>query len=668
MKSRIAALLRRPFELQGVSRQVFERNVAFCRILFGIGILHRALDILGFTAAASNPSFVEFHSLLQIGLALLIIVGLFTPVALAALPIVYFIPQFFIWYLGPQVAVIVVWGLLLFGAGRTYSLDAVLARHFSWYRVLVRWLYVFAFSSGKKTGYPEQLAWVRFLLILMYWGTTVAAMVVHFKDPLWLSGEVLQLVHLTPYLTDHYAFFGAWSEASPWTYNIYMTASIFVQGTWEVFLLPLMFFRWTRLFVVVQGFLFFTMSILVLNLGYLPYIEFVWWFLLFNFASVLYLPRVVLYYNDQARRTISVVKALDFYDVVTPRPMADLNPAPEESSNSFGTIVFERKGKRAYGYRAYAGLCSAVFPFVLAAPLFLLGRIGGLGEAVYRYLASRRKLLADVREPVRYEAADEPSWVLIEQTGGLSRWLGSLHRYFFKPVVITLCVAACLSFFALHPRNPVNKLLPSSVPRNVIRNPPYRPFAMSFGQWQINVFNLGDLKLGGQHLAMYETTETGEILRLVPFMDIHGGRLDYLRNDLMYFGLSLQWQRRSYLKQFPDVDILPPDRLTNRLVRRVAQLDACIQGIEENRHYRTFLFKRELKETDLFIAWGEAKVIGALDLTINASGRMSTSKYCDYAFDLPPGQFNNSRRVRESEERIAAVLAASAPFVTARLE
>ena len=76
MKSLIDSLLLRPFELPGVSLQAFERNVAFCRILFGIGIVHRAVDILGAAAAAADPSLVEFHCAIQIGLGLLFILGL----------------------------------------------------------------------------------------------------------------------------------------------------------------------------------------------------------------------------------------------------------------------------------------------------------------------------------------------------------------------------------------------------------------------------------------------------------------------------------------------------------------------------------------------------------------------------------------------------------------
>ncbi|MCB0340386.1 MAG: hypothetical protein KDD53_12320, partial [Bdellovibrionales bacterium] len=243
-----------PFALRGVSVKAFERNINLVRILFGLGLVHRYVDMLGYSVVSGRPESMIDHSILSIVFSVMIALGFLTPVGLIGLNVIYFIPKFFVPYLGTQVAIVVCWGLLFFGAGRRYSIDAMLSDFIPVLRKPLRIVYTFAIEPGAGRYISEQAtAWVRFVSIASYWGICYVAMAFHFRDALWLDGRVLQTAFTTSYLTDFYGIFRYMAEAYPTLFDIFFTTALLVQGIWETFLLPLMFFRWGRVFVVIQG-------------------------------------------------------------------------------------------------------------------------------------------------------------------------------------------------------------------------------------------------------------------------------------------------------------------------------------------------------------------------------------------------------------------------------
>ena len=66
-------------------------NVNICRIIFGLGLLHRYTDIFGFSFLSGiNAEHTRLISLIGIVLGGMVTMGLFTPVALLCLNIFFF--------------------------------------------------------------------------------------------------------------------------------------------------------------------------------------------------------------------------------------------------------------------------------------------------------------------------------------------------------------------------------------------------------------------------------------------------------------------------------------------------------------------------------------------------------------------------------------------------
>jgi hypothetical protein len=177
-----------------------------------------------------------------------------------------------------------------------------------------------------------------------------------------------------------------------------------------------------------------------------------------------------------------------------------------------------------------------------------------------------------------------------------------------------------------------------------------------FGQQSVNVFNREDLTMGAAHVVVVETDETGRPLRVVPFQDTNGGRLDYLRNDYLYFQRSLKWQRLPATAKFLLGDPGRPAPATLELVEGVVDLDVCLTGGRAPRHYEAFVLVRDLEEGPLFPLWSAPRRGGRFTVRVGKgrereiAARASAPFGLGRCFSLPPGQ-------ARSEARLAATLA-----------
>ena len=129
MESREQIVERRGFRGQfdkafrlDIDRLTLTKNVNFLRIVFGLILLHRYLDMLGFVESVEAQNFC----LLAVFLAACIAVGLLTPLCLVVFFFMFCLRPPITNNLGVQVEIINLWGLFLLGAGRHYSLDALL--------------------------------------------------------------------------------------------------------------------------------------------------------------------------------------------------------------------------------------------------------------------------------------------------------------------------------------------------------------------------------------------------------------------------------------------------------------------------------------------------------------------------------------------------------------
>jgi hypothetical protein len=321
-------------------------------------------------------------------------------------------------------------------------------------------------------------------------------------------------------------------DAAPFAYVVFCSTALVLQSIWELFLVPLMYSRWTRPFVLLQGLGFFAMSLVLLNLQYLPLVELVLWALLFGPAGIAWL---------RAR----------FPSLLAPRMLATPEADPERIS--FG---------------------SRLLPALLVVVLFL----AVVQNAISPYLLPESL--------ARYTA----------------RWHSRAQVVFF-------------------------------------------PFA----QQPVNVFNKLDLGMGAAFFVLHEVDEEGRHIRTVPIYDDEGGRLDYLRNDLLYFGYSLHWQRRKMEVKFVDGDPNRPAPATLDLVGRVALLDSVLTGGDRERLYEVRFYTREMLDDVVPVRWSEAREGKRMRFKMRAEALAGAGPRDWMTFDLPPGQWIEERRVRETD-------------------
>jgi hypothetical protein len=179
------------------------------------------------------------------------------------------------------------------------------------------------------------------------------------------------------------------------------------------------------------------------------------------------------------------------------------------------------------------------------------------------------------------------------------------------------------------------------------------PLFGMFGQKPINVFNKADVSMSDAHLVLHEVDAAGRHLRVVPFMDLEGGRLDYLRNDLLYFNHSLRWQREDWANKFIGGDPSRPGDSTRWLAHKVARLDAVLTGPDRPRRYVAQVHVRKMNMDAAPPRWSDARPTASFSVVLTAEDLSSYKKASWPTFDLPPGQVLSDDRLRRTHDALA---------------
>ncbi len=587
----------RPFLIKE-SSEVIEKNINLARILVGLGIFHSYLDSLGFSILLLPQS--TFKAITVLALSVFFMIGLFTPLTCGLL-IYHFISPV-VPYLGTMVLIMLLWGMLFIGVGRRWSIDAYLLNSPHTQR-LIKYLYAFSLPSGNVS-----LAKIRFFILFLFWCVSVRAMVFHLDDSSWLHGKTLQLIFTTPYLTDHYLYFREFSQMFPLAYDLLCKSGLFIQSFWEILLFPLMYFGWGRIFVMVQGMAFFLISLLLLNLGYLPYYEICMWIFLFNYPQCLNLKKGRLFYDDRCnlcKKTVTLLKIIDFYDRIE---VTGLSQAPVRVQKAFPNdtpIIYGEKEDLFAGFSAYYQICKNIFPFCFLFPLFVAGKVTRLGGRAYSWVALRRKKLFGVCEPFFYS---------------------SKNRQHFKPEKWSV------KFFSLFLiASILSTLISSQLPL--------------LGQGRVDVMSADDLKMGAPGIVLIETYDNYEFKRTVPFMDINGGRLSYLRNNLLYFNYSQGFQRLFTKEKNPNRISEDFKKSFETLAQVVGILDSCLSESSGARYYRADLYLKELKSNSSFEFWGMPKKVHSYLFSVNMKQLKISEPKCQRVYNLPPGHLYSDKRI-----------------------
>src|SRR5262249_13531099 len=144
-------------------------------------------------------------------------------------------------------------------------------------------------------------------------------------------------------------------------------------------------------------------------------------------------------------------------------------------------------------------------------------------------------------------------------------------------------------------------------------------------------------------LVVEEVDANRCFLRLVPYMDDQGGRLDYLRNDVLLYRLSIPWHRGA-LESSLRWDLPRPGGATEGIVGQIALLDARLHPRSGKRRYRARVFVRQWTPDSLSAPWSSTRELGALDVDIGAGKLAQSREDAPWAFSLPPGHIGSAFR------------------------
>jgi hypothetical protein len=215
----------------------------------------------------------------EVLLALGLMLGLLTPLMSLSLLLTYnvFDDVMLTRTLGTNVLTLLLLGLFGLNAGRTFSVDrrflAAKAKEIS---RPVRRLYELI---GDRT--PEERRGIYFLMFVSLAMIHLGAVQYHLQDEYWLNGNTCGVMLTNAFLCRFYKLF-RWAEAaSPGLYRCFSAAGVACQTVFQTSMIPLLFWRPGKYFVVFWSFVFALISLLFLQLSYLPFLEMAMCVLLF---------------------------------------------------------------------------------------------------------------------------------------------------------------------------------------------------------------------------------------------------------------------------------------------------------------------------------------------------------------------------------------------------
>jgi predicted DCC family thiol-disulfide oxidoreductase YuxK len=561
------------------------RKVNAVRIAVGLIALYRT----GFMALGADGVWPDeperaFAAVGICVLLLLLTAGVLTPVVTAALIALY--PELDTYLstgtLGTQVLVFLLIYLLLAGAGSVFSVDAWLIRRGGILGTIAAAPYRLIGIGG-----ADRLSVLRFLLFLAFAAISFAAVQYHLADPFWQSGEAVGVMLTNPYFSRVYEPARYLDEHASGLMHVMSVGSVRLQVLWQLLMVPLVFWRLGYLFVAVWGTLFIALSLLTLQLSYLPALEVCLWVAVFVVAR----PReqVAVLFDDRCnlcKRAVQLLKVLNPLAVYDFRPMSrnrelaeQHGAAPEDVEANIHGVW---RGRLYVGYALYEVVTRANPLLWPLYPLMVLGRWLRVGPAIYAWVVRRRRRIFGVCEPYTPQPAASPPPNLPHGAPALAAalmafWLGATLLFVIEVPQIRSGLAKVGVPYHRLPSEEAAEVFPR------------------MGLIQPNVFNNGDLRTGDRWAVISRQTEDG--WERVPFNGSDGERLGYHRSDVIYYGSSILWR---HAVQAADVAALHQEgQFGNEALGAIMRYDKHREGIDVPVRYRVEIFGNRSSEWTL---------------------------------------------------------------------
>ena len=255
--------------------------------------------------------------------------------------------------------------------------------------------------AGAASLREVQLAY--FVGLISYGACSYAAIKIHLGDYFWQQGLTVKSLLTNSYLCKYYSFFRSLDVAYPSLLSIASIIASIGQTLFQYLMIPLMFLTLGRWFVFLWGIGFFVVSLICINLSYLPHIELVLWALIFCPAGWNSHRQVSVFYDDRCnlcRGTVRLLTWLNYNSAIKLLPLS----TSKDMYRKYGftddqmqqEMVGVFKGKPLRGYNLYCVIASVNVLLLPLVPILWMAKIGGLGEIVYQFIAKRRRAIFGV--------------------------------------------------------------------------------------------------------------------------------------------------------------------------------------------------------------------------------------------------------------------------------
>ena len=513
--------------------RVFEnehKKLGILRLVLGVIILVRFSEI-SYSGLVLGLGWD--HQLVSISFLLLVLgftLGFCTQlISLVLFISVRFFDQFF--KTGTLGTLTLQWTLIPFilvNSGYYYSLDWYFLKKNNCIGRVLKWINSFL---GVKN--VNEITATYFLAFFGYGLISLAAVQLHLGDDTWLAGMTVKSLMLNPYFNKYFEFFQYLDHEIPALLSSISIGTIIIQSFFQLFMIPLLFLKIGQKFVFYWGLVFFGVSLVFINLSYLPHIEIVLWAMVFLPVET---PRktVEVFYDDHCnlcKKSIGILKSLDIRDKIIYLPLSKNYERVRQlvctkDKIKTDSMVGVVNDKVYTGYQLYTKICFINPLLYVLIPIFIIGECSKIGPLVYDFFSKYRHRIFGTCEFSFANEYHKKKRVVVTE----------ISKYFTNLVYVSLCILSVLfilNIFYLHSRR-LN---------NVIR---------SFGGEAPNVFNSVDLEMGDIWMEIYRVEK--EKLVQVPISGKNGRRLSYsgfdilnftnYNSDLIYYGMTVPFRRK----------------------------------------------------------------------------------------------------------------------------
>jgi hypothetical protein len=508
------------------NNQLELRKAAMLRIFLGVFIFIRCAEIAHSIYIYYGPSLLLWQSFWILTLIFFFTVGLFTPISTLLLlaSIRWFDSLTTTGNLGSIILVHLLIILILINHGFYYSADRQIMKRGGIFSRVLKAMY-----NVIGTPSASDIRNAYFLGFILYGLISFGAVLHHVDDQYWTAGVTIKSLLTNSYLCKYYSFFRWLEDTFPLIFGVISATGGVFQTVFQVLMIPLMFFKIGRKFVLVWGLGFILISLIFINLSYLPVIELIIWVLIF--FPLRQGRQLHVEYNPSNPVHVSVVAFLQKINFNL-RYVFSKQPDCEVLS---GVLALKNNPSSTMTGTTLALKIVQMNPLLWAlVPIIYLLRVLKFDFAKNQWLT--RWLRSPVNTPV---VIDREQSVFLGSS--YSRIFAHL---FYTPFMLILVLYSLLEFPYLGP-----KVLPvfgdSPFPNT------FRTYSHKIGLQIPDVFNRQDLAMGDHWMVMYRNTNNG--LDLVPITDTDGSRLNYVgfdvmnytnhNSDFLYFGCTLQYSR-----------------------------------------------------------------------------------------------------------------------------